>query len=85
MLFTFLWFGKYLLEAGRFEESAAALDRAVKFDGQYAAAWVALGDACAGAGDKSGAREAWKSALLTKHGQRDASLQADLEQRMGEL
>ena len=77
--------GKYLLEVGRHSESAEALARAVEIDSQYAAAWVALGDARSGAGDQNGARDAWQRALQTKHGQRDASLQADLEQRIREL
>src|SRR5262249_27956700 len=77
--------GKYYLEARRFKESAGALSKAVALDEKYAAAWVALGDAHAGLGEKEKAVEAWRRALETPHGKRDASLRADLEQRMQEL
>ena len=77
--------GKFLLEEKRFPESVLALEKAVQLDPQYAAAWVALGDAHAGAGDSPRAKAAWERALETPHGKRDASLQADLEQRMNEL
>jgi tetratricopeptide (TPR) repeat protein len=77
--------GKYLLEEKRFPESAAALEKAVAIDAGYAAAWVALGDAHAGAGDPARAKAAWERALQTPHGKKDQSLQADLEQRMSEL
>lgn len=77
--------GKYYLEQKRWAESAAALEKAVALDPGYAAAWVALGDAHAGAGNPDKARETWQRALETPHGKRDASLQADLEQRINEL
>jgi predicted Zn-dependent protease len=77
--------GKYFLEKGRFAESTAALKKAVELDKDYAAAWVALGDAHAAAGDTAGARDAWQRALETPHGKRDLSLQSDLEQRMQDL
>jgi predicted Zn-dependent protease len=77
--------GKLYLEEGRYALSAAALTEAVRLDAGYAAAWVALGDAHAGAGDTGAARAAWDSALKTPHGKRDMSLQADLEQRINEL
>jgi len=77
--------GKFLLEEKRFPESVLALEKAVAIDAAYAAAWVALGDAHAGAGDSARAKAAWEKALQTPHGKRDQSLQADLEQRMSEL
>jgi predicted Zn-dependent protease len=77
--------GKYLLETARYAESAEALLKAVQLDAGYAAAWVALGDARAGAGDKAGARAAYESALRSPHGKRDMSLQSDLEQRIQDL
>jgi tetratricopeptide (TPR) repeat protein len=77
--------GKFLLEEKRFQESVLALEKAVAIDASYAAAWVALGDAHAGAGDAARAKASWERALQTPHGKKDASLQADLEQRMSEL
>ncbi|MBK7857124.1 MAG: tetratricopeptide repeat protein [Archangiaceae bacterium] len=77
--------GKFLLEEKRFPESVLALEKAVALDPNYAAAWVALGDAHAGAQDALRAKAAWERALGTPHGKRDQSLQADLEQRMAEL
>src|SRR5687768_14129643 len=73
--------GKLYLDEQRWAEAAACFERAVKIDPTYAAALVALGDAWAGAGDPAKARSAWEQALKTPHGQKDASLQADLEQR----
>lgn len=77
--------GKYLLETGRWAESVTSLEKAVSLDPDYAAAFVSLGDAFAGAGEKDKARAAWQRALGTPHGKRDQSLQADLEARMEEL
>src|SRR5258706_14210006 len=77
--------GKFLLEEKRFPESVLALERAVSIDPNYAAAWVALGDPHAGASAPARAKAAWERALETPHGKRDASLQADLEQRIAEL
>jgi predicted Zn-dependent protease len=77
--------GKFLLEEKRFADSVLALEKAVAIDPNYAAAWVSLGDAHAGAGDAAKAKAAWERALETPHGKRDASLQSDLEQRINEL
>lgn len=77
--------GKLYLEGQRWAEAAAALGEAVRLDPTYAAAWVALGDAQAGAGKKDEARAAWQKALETPLGRRDLSLQSDLEERMREL
>jgi len=46
---------------------------------------VSLGDAHSGAGEPGKARLAWQKALETPHGKKDASLQADLEERMADL
>lgn len=77
--------GKLYLEERRFAECALAMEAAVRLDPGYAAAWVALGDACVGQSNKARAREAWAHALATPLGQRDLSLQADLEGRIREL
>jgi Flp pilus assembly protein TadD len=77
--------GRLCVDEHRWAEALASLSEAVRLDPNYAAAWVSLGDAEAGRGDKARAREAWGKALRTPHGQRDGNLQADLQQRMQEL
>lgn len=77
--------GKLYLDGQRWAEAAACFEAAVKIDPTYAAAIVALGDAWAGAGEPGKARAAWEQALKTPHGQKDQSLQADLEQRISDL
>jgi cytochrome c-type biogenesis protein CcmH/NrfG len=81
------WFslGRHYLDAKDYRQSATALAEACKLDPDYAAAWVALGDANAALGLPDEARAAWNKALETPHGKRDMSLQADLEQRMDSL
>lgn len=77
--------GRLYLDEKRYAESIQCLNAAAKLDGTYAAAYVALGDAHAGLGQKDAAKTAWQQALETPHGQRDGSLQADLEQRISAL
>jgi cytochrome c-type biogenesis protein CcmH/NrfG len=81
------WFslGRHYLDAQKYQQAADALAQAAKLDPNYAAAWVALGDAQAGLGFPDQAREAWNKALETPHGRKDMSLQADLEQRLADL
>lgn len=77
--------GKFYLEGARYADAVKALGDAVRLDPNYAAAWVALGDACNGAGEAAKAKEAWERALATPHGRKDTSLQADLEERISQL
>lgn len=77
--------GRLYLDEKRWAEASAALGEAVRLDPTYAAAFVALGDAAVGAGNKDAARAAWQQALATPLGQRDQSLQADLDARLREL
>ncbi|MFT3840463.1 MAG: tetratricopeptide repeat protein [Myxococcaceae bacterium] len=81
------WFslGRHYLDAKAYQQAADALAQAAKLDPNYAAAWVALGDAQAALGVPDQAREAWNKALETPHGKRDMSLQSDLEQRLQDL
>jgi uncharacterized protein HemY len=74
--------GRLYLEEKRWAEAVKALGEAVRLDATYAAAWVALGDAYAGLGDKAQAKAQWERALATPLGRKDMSLQADLEQRI---
>jgi Tfp pilus assembly protein PilF len=81
------WFslGRHYLEGKDFQQAATCIAEAAKLDPNYAAAWVALGDAQAALGLPEEARAAWKKALETPHGKKDISLQADLEQRLSDL
>jgi predicted Zn-dependent protease len=77
--------GRLYLDEKRWAEAVWALSEAARLDPTYAAAFVALGDAEAGLGKKDAARAAWQKALATPLGQRDLSLQADLDARLKEL
>ena len=77
--------GRYYLDEKRYALSVTCLTEALRLDPTYAAAMVALGDAHSGLGQPDQAKAAWQRALATPHGQRDASLQADLEQRISAL
>ncbi len=77
--------GRLCLDEKRYTESMESLKQAVRIDAGYAAAWVALGDAAAGLGEKAQAKQFWERALETPLGKRDASLQADLEARICEV
>ena len=77
--------GRYYLDEKRFAESVVCFSDAVRVDGTYAAALVALGDAYAGSGQPEQAKASWQRALETPLGKRDTSLQADLEQRIRSL
>ena len=77
--------GKLYLEQQRWKDAAGCFDTAVKLDPTYAAAFVSLGDAWAGAGDPAKARASWEQALATPLGKRYASLQDDLAQRIADL
>lgn len=77
--------GRLYVDERRWAEAVECLGRAVALDKTYAAAFVALGDAHAGAGDAAAAKAAWMNALETPLGRRDMSLQADLETRMRDI
>lgn len=77
--------GRLYVDEKRWAEAIDALNGAVKADPNYAAAYVALGDAHAGLGQKEEAKAAWTRALETPHGRRDMSLQGDLDQRIRDI
>ena len=77
--------GRLYVDEKRFAEAVVPLTQATVLDPEYAAAWVALGDAQAGLSNKDAAKSAFERALATKHGRRDMSLQADLDARLREL
>lgn len=81
----FFSLGRLYLDERRWAESVTALGTAVKLDPTYSAAWVALGDANLGLGQRDEAKAAWQRALETPHAKRDLSLQSDLEQRLRDL
>jgi uncharacterized protein HemY len=77
--------GRLFVDEKRWAEAVTTLGEAVRLDPTYAAAFVALGDAHAGAGQKEEAKAAWQRALETPLGKRDMSLQADLDQRIRDI
>lgn len=81
----FFSLGRLYLDEKRWAESVKALAEAVRLDPGYAAAWVALGDAQVGLGQRDAAKTTWQRALETPLGKRDLSLQSDLEQRLRDL
>jgi cytochrome c-type biogenesis protein CcmH/NrfG len=81
----FFSLGRLYLDEQRWAESVKALAEAVRLDPTYSAAWVALGDAQLGQGQRDEARATWQRALETPHARRDMSLQADLDQRIRDL
>jgi predicted Zn-dependent protease len=54
--------GGYLVEVGRFAEAVESLERATRAQPDYAAAWVALGDARVSSGSAAEARVAYAEA-----------------------
>lgn len=81
----FFSLGRLYLDEQRWSDAVKALAEAVRLDPAYSAAWVGLGDAQVGLGQRDEARTTWQRALETPHARRDLSLQADLEQRLRDL
>ncbi|HZH03929.1 MAG TPA: tetratricopeptide repeat protein [Myxococcaceae bacterium] len=77
--------GKVLLEERRFAEAAGSLARATHLDAHFAAAWVSLGDAHAGAGQSEGARSAWSQARALALAQGHPELAEEIDERIAEL
>jgi tetratricopeptide (TPR) repeat protein len=57
--------GRYYVEVGRFAEAVAPLERCLQEEPDWAAAMVALADACAASGDKAKAIALLEKALQT--------------------
>jgi uncharacterized protein HemY len=77
--------GRLLVDEQRWAEAVTSLGEATRLDPAYAAAFVSLGDAHAGLGQRDAAKAAWERALETPLGRRDMSLQADLDQRIRDI
>jgi Flp pilus assembly protein TadD len=77
--------GKLLLEESRFVEAAESFDRAVKLSPDYAAAYLALGTAHAGARQIESAREALERAREVALSQNHATLADEAEDQLREL
>ncbi len=77
--------GKLYLEDGRHAQAAERLALAAKLDPQFAAAWVALGDAQAGAGEKEAAQRAWVRARELALAQGHPELAEEIDRRIKEL
>lgn len=77
--------GKYLLEAGRYGESIAALEGALALEPAYAAALLALGDANAAIDEKDAAKAAYERCAEAGLAQGHPELARDARDRVEEL
>jgi predicted Zn-dependent protease len=77
--------GKYLLEAGRYDDAIRALEDALRFDAAYAAALLALGDAQAAIDEKDAARAAYERCAAAGLAQGHPELARDARDRIEEL
>jgi len=77
--------GAFLLETKRYGPAIASLVEATRLQPDYAAAWVALGDAAAAAGDAPRARGALAQARTLAVAQGHGSLAEDIDRRVAEL
>lgn len=77
--------GKFLLEAGRYEESIRTLEGALALDPNYAAALLALGDANAAIDKKDAARAAYDRCAEAGLAQGHPELARDARDRAEEL
>ncbi len=77
--------GKYLLEAGRYDDAIHALEAALRQDATYAAALLALGDAYAAIDEKDAARDAYGRCAEAGLAQGHPELARDARDRIEEL
>jgi predicted Zn-dependent protease len=77
--------GAFYLEAGRVSDAVACLERATNLQPDYAAAWVALGDARAGSGEAQQARVAYAQARSHAVAQGHGSLAEEIDRKVASL
>jgi predicted Zn-dependent protease len=77
--------GAFYLEAGRPVDAVKSLERATALQADYAAAWVALGDARHASGADAGAREAYAQARSHAVAQGHGSLAEEIDHRVASL
>lgn len=76
---------KLCVEHGRFPEALDLLRSCVALQANWAAAWLLLGDALAGAADKAGAREAYAKCRAAALAQRHGTLAAEADEKSDAL
>ena len=81
------WFslGRYYLEVGRFAEAVTALQRCVGLQADYAAALMALGEACAATNQRAAAVEAFGRCRDAALAQNHPSLAQEAEEKARSL
>jgi predicted Zn-dependent protease len=77
--------GSFYLEQRRFAEAASSLQNATRLQADYAAAWVALGDAQAAAGVPGAAREAYAQARAHAVAQGHGNLAEEIDRKVAGL
>jgi len=77
--------GRLCLEQRRFPEAAELLRFCVARQDDWASAWLLLGDALAGAGEREAAREAYERAQRLGNAQHHASLAEEAAEKAAAL
>jgi Flp pilus assembly protein TadD len=77
--------GKLCLEKGRFPEAVDQLKFCVAKQGDWASAWLLLGDALSGAGEREPARDAYERCRQLSIAQHHSSLAEEAEEKSAAL
>lgn len=77
--------GGFYLEEKRYAEAMASLGEATRLQPDYAAAWVALGDAAGAAGNAARAREAYAAARAHAVAQGHGNLAEEIDRKVAGL
>ncbi len=77
--------GAYYLEQRQYGEAVASLVNATRLQADYAAAWVALGDAYGAAEDAAKAREAYAKARANAVAQGHSGLAEEIDRKVAAL
>jgi predicted Zn-dependent protease len=77
--------GAFLLETKRYEDAVRSLERATQLQSDYAAAWVALGDAQAAAGAAQAARAAYAQGRMSALAQGHSGLAEEIDAKLAAI
>ena len=77
--------GGYYVETRQWAEAIASLGEATRLQADYAAAWIALGDARGASGDAGKAREAYGKARTAAVAQGHSGLAEEIDRKVAQL